>query len=369
MIQNGTLKSIISSKSMAPTYYKKIDRTSDLLRTASTSTKSTFSLLTSNYYIAPSSVTFDNMVEEAIYELNNRVVRMAPPSKVDVITKSIIENSISYPSNIKNAIKSYLEKESYTGVLVKVASQLNASRLDAFSRAILSEEGIFFYLAYRAIVGHEVTDESGISTKMLDALGIVKSYINVTLVSKVIASENLSVTSKEKTHLEKYFSNREISYSSGQPEIAITEYIDKIKSSGSLYRLVVEFINSDKVNLKRDVDKEALVHKMVEYLVSIGYVHKEDDDSNNDSGGENPDNHIADDFDEAIKGIGPKNQKKFFEAGILRFYQLAKHNNESLKKTLNEEGSAFDYTNIIEQAKLISESKFEELIELQKKIK
>lgn len=375
MTENGTIKSLISSKSEpTPTYYKKIDRTSDLLRTASTSTKSTFSLLSSNYYIAPSSASFDEMVEEAIYELNIKVVKMAPPSNVDIITKSIQENSIAYPSSTNNNIKSYLEKESYTGVLVKVASQLNASRLDGFSRAVLSEEGIFFYLAYRSIVGHEVTDESGIATKMLDALVIVKSYINAALVGKVIASENLSVTDKERLRIQQYFSNREISYNPGDPEVAISEFIDKIKSSGSLYRLVYEFVYSDKVNLKRDVDKEALIHKMVEYLNKLGYVYKPEGNNNDNGkvvgGGQNPTNtnELEDDFDNAIKGIGPKNQQKFFAAGIKRFYQLAKYDSNSLKEALGEKGSTFDYSNIIEQAKLISESKFEELIALQKKI-
>lgn len=369
MIKNGTFKNVISSKSVAPTYYQQIDRTSDLLRTASSSTQSTFSLLTSNYYIAPSSVTFDDMVEEAIYELNSVVTKMTPPSKVDIITNSILDNSVKYPSNRANDIKAYLEKETYTGILVKVASELNASRLDAFSRAILSEEGIFFYLAYRSIIGHEVVDESGISTKMLDALGIVKSYINVSLVSKIIASENLNVSANEKTHVENYFSNREISYSSGEPEKVIVDYIDKIKSNGSLYRLVVEFINSDKVELKRDVDKDALAQKMVNYLVSIGYVHQEEEASTNEKVANGGSNVIADDFDNAIKGIGPKNEKKFKDAGIFRFYQLAKHDNQSLKTLLGEQTSTIDYSNIIEQAKLISESKFEELIALQKKIK
>ena len=365
MIKNGTFKSVISNKAITPTYYPKIDRTSDLLRTASSSTKTTFSLLTSNYYIAPSSVTFDAMVEEAIYELNILVVTMDPPSKVDIITSGILENGEEYSSNKKNAIKAFLEKEKQTGVLVKVASKLNASRLDAFSRAILSEEGIFFYLAYRAIVGHEVKDASGISAKILDALGVVKSYINAVLVGKVIASENLNVSDKEKTRVQNYFSDREISYNSGEPIKVIADYIDNIKSSGSLYQLVIDFINSDKVDLKRGTDKDALAQKMVNYLVKIGYVHK----------GENADanpilknDEEADDFDKAIKGIGPKYNKKFEKAGIIRFHQLAKYKNASLKKALGEESSVFDYTNIIEQARLISESKFEELIALQKTI-
>ena len=61
------------------------------------------------------------------------------------------------------------------------------------------------------------------------------------------------------------------------------------------------------------------------------------------------------------RGIGgtqlQKNNKKFEAAGIIRFYQLAQHDNTSLKKALGEENSVFDYSNIIEQAKLISESK------------
>ncbi|OEK08219.1 hypothetical protein A8C32_01785 [Flavivirga aquatica] len=367
MIKNGTFKNVIGSKPLAPTYYKKIDRTSDLLQSVSASTISTFNLLASNYFIAPSSVTFDDMVEEAIYELNTLVTKMDPPSKVDIITESILQNGIDNSSNKKHAIKAYLEKEKYTGVLVKVASKLNASRLDAFSRAVLSEEGVFFYLAYRAIIGHEVKDVAGISAKILDALGVVKSYINVALVGKVIASENLNVFGKEKTAIENHFSDREIGYNSGQPQKTISDYIDKIKSGGSLYKLVMDFITSGKVDLKRGTNKDVLAQKMVDYLTRIGYVHNENTTpptQNPDQGG----SEIADDFDKAIKGIGPKNNKKFEAAGIIRFHQLAKHDNISLKKALGEENSVFDYSNIIEQARLISESKFEELIALQKKI-
>ena len=368
MIKNGTFKKVIGSKPMVSTYYKKIDRTRDLLKTASVATKKSFTLLASNYYIAPSSVTFDDMVEEAIYELNLLVTKMDPPSSDDILNNSILANSIKYSTNAKNAIQGYLEKEKHTGVLVKVASELNASKLDALSRAILSEEGIFLYLSYRSIVGHEVTDSSGIASKVLSAINIVKSYINMSLVSKVIRKENLSVTDNERTHVERHFADTEIDYYPGEPSEVITDYIDRIKDSGSLYRMVMDFLTSNKVELPRGTDVDVLAEKMVNYLNSIGYVYQANNGGPSNDGGGSATNGQPDDFDTAIKGVGPKNSDKFKEAGIKRFYQLAGFTNESLKERLGEQDSAVDYSNVIRQAQLIAESKFQELIELQNSI-
>ena len=358
------------------TYYGNITRTSDLLIKSDGLSFSGNSLVKPNYYIAPSSVKYDTLVMDILYELDQKLQKPLPlPSPETVLTSSISEilaNALNNGngSSSGDTFQNYLQRSGYSGTLIKVASQINASRIDAFIRTVLSKTGIFFYLAFRTIEGNGIKDVSGIVSNMMDAVGIVKSYINTNLVDKVIQSQNLSATVAERTKIKNHFINREIAYSPGKPAEIIEEFFVSLKKGGSIFEWVRNFVYSDKVNLPRNTNKDELVQKMVNYLLSIGYVYQ---GGTNDSGFNSGDGSLGsgmvtpDDFSKAIEGVGPATEKRFIDAGIYRFVHLAELDNDRLKLIIKDKGTT-DYTDIIEQAKLIAAGKFEELIAFQKKL-
>ncbi|MBC9794789.1 hypothetical protein [Sinomicrobium weinanense] len=358
------------------TYYNEIPRTSDLLKSAEFSVKLSSDLVISNYYIAPATVKFDSMVEESIYEINQTIYNylLVPEEKQDILNLTLEEYIGKYKSEAKvvNLFKDDLQKKGFSGELIKVASNINASNLNQLTRALLSEEGIFFYLAYRAVIGNDIKDAEGIAANIMDALGLIKSFINIKLVDKVIAKENLNVSESEVQKIKGYLSNKTISYASGSPEKTIVGLIDDFKAGGNLYTMVRDFLTSGKVDLPRNVNIDALIQKMVNYLLKIGYNYEE-----NETGpvpGETDDNSdgsveivVPDDFRSAIEGVGDALNRRLTESGITTFSHLASFNNETLKVEMGLEGN-FNYDNIIEQAKLIATGKFKELVKLQDKL-
>ncbi len=361
------------------TYYDKITRTSDLLLGSGKLAVPGRTLVPPSYYIAPATTSFDDMVKEALYELNTALSKkMVLPDANTIVSSSIknlLENSENTSNSTKETFQSFLQKSGYSGPLIKVASEINTSRVDAFIRTALSNLGIFFFLAYRTIEGNGIKDTSGIATNIMESIGLVQSYVNTKLISKVIKNENLNVTQTEVTKMENYFKNREIDYTPGKPTQIIEAFFVSLKEGGSLFGLVRDFVNSDKVKLPRDINKDELIKKMVDYLVNIGYVYDENisqDDNLLKSGllpdaGNTFDNTMVDDFDGAIEGVGAAIQKRFVKAGIKRFAHLASLDNNKLKTLLNDKGIT-DYTDIIKQAKFIADSKFEELIAFQKNL-
>ena len=371
---------LIGSRELSSKYYSKIDRTSDLLlgggRTLTTKGNS---LILPNYYIAPSTVRFDTMVDEALYELNKAIsAKMILPSGEQIISHSINEvlegAAAAIKGGVTDSFQNYLQKAGYSGVLIKIASDINASRVDSFIRQALSNLGIFFYLAYRTMEGYEIKDASGVASHMMASIGLVQSYVNAALVDKVIKSKNLNATAIEVDRIKRYFDNREIDYSPGKPEEIIEDFFVSLKEGGSLFGLVRNFVNSDKVKLPTDVNRDELIKKMVNYLLDIGYVYETNAGADPDLGkvldgiGGGNSTLPADDFSGAIEGVGPAIEKRFLDAGIRRFVHLASLDNDKLRAKLNDKGIT-DYTEIIEQAQLIAASKFEELIALQKKLK
>jgi len=368
MNRNGTL---LDSGISKLTYYNEIPRTSDLLKSTEFTINTSPNLLISNFFIAPPTIRFDNMVEEAIFELNNLVTRqMDVPNPDDIINLSIEENGKKYANaKVNNEFQEYLQQKKFTGELIKAAANLNSSTIDPFSRTILSEEGIFFYLAYRSIEGNKIKDSEGIVSNILDSLGLIKSFINTSLVDKVVVKENLNVSDEEVKKLKKAISNKRISYFQGSPEKVIVKLIDDLKSGGSLYVIVIEFLNSGKVKLPRITNKDALAQKMVDYLIRIGYNEDLGDDDGDQPNAQdnNEEQGEPDDF-EVIEGVGKVTKGKFFEAGITSFKHLAKYDVAGLKKKIKNPQVHIKYAEIIEQAKLISEGRFEDLVQLQKKL-
>jgi|GEM_PF-3615538 len=368
----------LGSQSLSTRYYPKIDRTSDLLLgSGHTLTTKGSSLMLPNYYIAPASVRFDGMVEEALSELNTVIsAKMTLPTGQLIIShtiREVLEGAAAIKGGVTDTFQNYLQKAGYSGVLIKIASDINTSRVDSFIRTALSKLGIFFYLAYRTMEGYEIKDASGVATHIMESIGLVQSYVNATLVDKVIKYNNLNATPEEIQKIKNYFDNREIDYSPGKPSEIIEAFFVTLKEGGSLFGLVRSFVYSNKVKLPTDVNKDELVKKMVSYLLDIGYVYEtnvsQDVNLEKILGGSNGVSNPfpADDFAGAIEGVGPAIQKRFLDAGIRRFVHLASLNNESLRAKLGDKGIT-DYTDIITQARLIAESKFEALIALQQKL-
>lgn len=369
ILLNSRNNKFSSSKRLS--YYNEIPRTSDLLKSAEFSINNSKDLLISKFFIAPSTMRLDDMVEEAIFELNRTISTMKLPKEGDLRDKSIQENFDSIlNSKVRNEFEVFISTNGHTGVLSKVASSINNSTIDQLSRAMLSEEGILFYLAVRAIRDNKITDADGVGANILESLGIVKSHINIQLVDKVIKKENLSVTDKERRVLKNSISEKHISYFPGNAEQTIVKLVDDLKAGGKLYAMVTRFLNSGKVNLDRNTNKAELAQKMVDYLIKLGYNEDYEDDqypSNdppNNSTTENEDIQEADEF-ESIEGVGKVTKKELLEVGIKSFSHLASFDVEGLKLRLKNPKPLIKYDEIIEQAKLISKGKFKDLLKYQ----
>lgn len=279
-------------------YYNEIPRTRDLLKSAEFSINNSSNLLISNFFIAPSTMRYDDMVEESIFELNSTLTNnMKLPEADDFLNNSIEANiekygvsktcdhsSVNYQKMRKAetsiVFHDFIMSEGHTGVLTKVSSSINNSTIDQLSRAILSEEAIFFYLACRAVIGFKILDADGISANIFESLDLVKAFINTQLVDKVIANENLNVSEDEKILLKNSIAEKHLSYFPGNPKSIILNLIDDLKSGGEHFVWVMNFLNSGKVNLDRNTNKVVLAQKMVDYLLKLGYNYKPDTDPN-----------------------------------------------------------------------------------------
>lgn len=378
MDKNGTLMSPLGLRRL--TYYDGIKRTSDLLKTRNFGQGiDSFDLLISNFFIAPATVNFDPMVEEAIFELNRDLSgKMKIPDKLGTKEKPILSSNLLEMSieeflveysgkNGTNTLVSFLKKNGFTGDLTMVASNINSSTIDQFTRAILSEESNFFYLAFKAIIGSQIKDVEGIGADILNSLGLVKSYINTRLVDKVIAKENLDVSDEEVKNLKATLHNRSISYASGNPEKTIVELVDDLKEGGTLFTAVMKFLNSGKVTLPRSTNKSALAQKMVDYLLKLGYNDSFGDDNQSEETPMDESEITPDDF-QSIENVGPVTNEKFLEAGIFTFAHLAKFTVEDLKSKLNEPLTNINYESIITQAQMVTSGQFKKLIEYQDKL-
>lgn len=376
MIKNGIQLNSRSNKFKLSglgglTYYPEIPRTSDLLKTAEFSVNASTNLQISKFYIAPATIRFDDHVEEALFELNKVLTSgIDEPSSNDILNMSVQDIIVKYGNDkAVRKLRDHLISEGHTGKLIRVASQLNASRMDQLTRAILSEEGIFFYLAYKAIIGHNITkDSKGIATNILESLGVVKSHINGQLVDKVIDKERLHVLDPDRDSIRATISKQRISYFHGAPSKAVRQLVVELKPVGKLEKLVMNFLNSGRVKLPKNTNKTELAQKMVNYLLKIGY--NEDfveavNPPNNDP--QDPGAAQTEDL-EAIKGIGEKAKETLVNAGILTFSALAELDEDALKTILQDVQGGFDYDAIIDQAKLVADGRLKEFIELRVKI-
>ncbi len=372
MIKNGIQLNSRSNKLKLSglgslTYYPEITRTRDLLKSAEFSVNATTDLQISKFYIAPATIRFDNHVEEALFKLNKVLTTgIDKPSSNDILNMSIQGIINEYKDEeANNNLRNHLITEGHTGKLIKVASSLNASRMDQLTRAILSEEGIFFYLAYKAIIGHDIQkDAKGIGTNILESLGVIKSHINAQLVDKVIDKELLDVPEEDRKILRDAISEKRISYFPGAPSKAVRQLVAELKPVGKLQKLVMNFLNSGRVKLPKNTNKTELAQKMVNYLLKIGYNEDFVEVINppiNDP--QDPGGAQVEDL-EAIKGIGPGAKTALVTAGITSFSALAKLEEDKLKEILKDVQGGFDYPFIIEQANLVADGKLKQFIEL-----
>lgn len=361
MIRNGTLNKAGAKKL---NYYDPIPRTSDLLKKNSCGDDD---LIISNYYIAPATVRFDDLVEEIIYHLNLKLTKhIRLPKGEDIATKSIEEiiNKYSKPGTT-GEIQQWLESNGHTGNLSKVASKFNHSALAQITRAILSEEGIFLYLSYKAVEGHDIKDTAGIGANVLNSLGLVKSYININLVDKVVEKENLNVSEKEKDKLKKMVENRSMCYLPGDPVKSIVGLIEELKNGGDWFDKVDEFLKGEKVKLPKGTDVAALNKKMIKYLLVKGIKLPDSDPSIPAPIPDPKPDHTPEDFT-VIENVGPDTDKMLKKYGIYTYAQLAQFKDRSaILKAFPDFPTAIRWDTIIKQAQLIYNGKWKELIAYQ----
>lgn len=360
--KNVTNMSKPSSVSFTPHYYSKIKNIKDLSLNNLT-TVNLGSIYKPNYYIAAPKVNYDATVEEVIKNLEYLIdKRIEVPLTEDILSFSLQEIVGKYKKDsVDENIKSFLLKEGYSGDLIKVSQDINKSRIDSVTRKILSNENIFFFLAFKTIQGNGITDVKGISTNIIDSVGLIKSYINTEIVDKIITNSSLDVSGSEKAKIKRELKNKSISYLNGEPRKVVLDRIKKIKSGGSLYDVVLKFINDGKVKLPNNVNKNTIVQKMVDYLLQLGYTTGETNETEEIA----PDK--PDDFAKSIDGIGGVINDALVNAGIVRFYQLASYSAQDLKSKLKLQTTSTDFEYIIKQAECIAEGRFDDLIELQNK--
>ena len=253
-------------------YYQEIPKLDDLATTVLRTKKS--KIVLQQIRIQSSRIPLDELVERCLEDLSQQLFKLnVAPAKDDIISKTVTEivTTDNLGNNAQKILKKELQRLGHTGKLVQATKKLNSSGLSNTDRQILSKEGILFYTTYRAVIGFETLDTAGINTNILDSLGKVKSHINQVLVDKVIEQLNLEVSDAERQDLKEILSERVISYEKGEVERAILVEFEKIKSAGSLIDLVIDFLNSDEVELPFDADINQIAEKMVQYLVDIGY--------------------------------------------------------------------------------------------------
>lgn len=275
---NGTRN--FSSAKLDLTFYPNLERIGDL---ANVNSAETGLLINPNQIqISPSRNLLDPLAISALEELSNGLNSLkAAPSRTNVlqleIGELILEDQLEAAPNY--LLRAKLEQEGFTGELVQASRRLNTSLSD-FNRQILSREGLFFYLAYRVIIGLEVSDVDGIISNMLSAIDVLRAYLNKDLVDRVIEDQSLEIDEAERVQLKDWLSDRAFSYAPGQIIPAVLREFDQLKKGMGLWTMVMTFLNSGEVKLPYGADKEKIAKAMIEYLLDLGYNPSEVDNGN-----------------------------------------------------------------------------------------
>ncbi len=357
------LASLNPIKIKVPNYYGAIPRLGDT-RNINLINFVPIDITPSNFHIASAHAKYDNMVAEIIDNLNTKLKQ-----PIHVTTDNILgdlEALIASSEGDKIKFKAVLLKDGNTAVLTKVASRINTTSIAQSARAVLSKEGIFFYLAYRAIKGNDITDVEGIISQLLKSVSVIKTYINRELVNIVISNEGLSIDNEKLSNLKDVLQYQQFSYERGAPTRYIVKAVKDLKSTGDLPTMVLNFLDENQHSFSRDMNKRELANRMLKYLRGIGYKPQKTSFQRTDS---YPTVVKPNKLDKLhfIEGIGEKNEEALHNAGIYTFNAIANLEEEELE---NIKGITLIQANakyIIEQALLITQAEFDKLKKLQEK--
>jgi len=265
---NGILNDNSSASGL--TFYQPFKRTNDLADTRTQRAGKKFRQVED--HITPSKEPLDRLVLVAISDLSKAMDHVENLPSRDQVVLNIEDwlGVIGIADEPKNGFKNFLQNEGLTGKLVSAAKRLNSS-LSNVDRHILASDGLFFYCAYRAIVGFNVRDIDGIIANMLTSLDKVKIQLNQMLVDLVIKNQNLNSSPETTSELKKRFSERAISYDVGAVIPTIVAEFKLIKEQGDLYKIVDDFVKNNNIKLPPRVNKATFTSKMVAYLAEIGF--------------------------------------------------------------------------------------------------
>jgi len=268
---NGILDSDNSTSGL--TYYQPFKRTNDLASTQTKKIGKKFRQLED--LISPSNEPLDKLVVESISDLSTKMEKLERIPDQKIIISNIGE-WIDKRNPIEDTFKNHLQNLGLTGKLVTVANRLNIS-LNNVDRHILASDGLFFYCAYRAVVGFNVTDADGIIANMIASLDKIKMEVNQNLVDKVIKDQNLKNDATLITKLKSRFAERTIPYEVGMVIPTIVREYKLIDEQGGLFNIVEVFLKKNNIKLPPGIDEAAFSSKMVSYLAEIGYKEEVDE--------------------------------------------------------------------------------------------
>jgi predicted flap endonuclease-1-like 5' DNA nuclease len=357
-------------------YNRPINRSGDLLNKNILQLVQAGQLFQRSFYIRPPREKMNRhavaIAEQLAAQLSGIDSQEGLGSLVRRLTvEELLEQTTS--DNDENALLEGIQQSPTAGELLTATNRLNTKMLPPTDRFLLSLEGIYAYVLFLLNQGFGMSDEEVILTNIVPNLQRIKQYINVRLVQKIIEDRHLDAED-ELPLVQERIKNRNLSYQGNQIERIVLKEFEEVSQGGPLIQDVINFLDTNEVPIPENISREQLIEAMVKFLSDLGIEDLPDADQGDDAGdpdpgaGDDPDVGPvrpvpADNFEEAIKGIGEDKTEKLYAAGIRTFSQLAALTVSELGAIITAQ-SGYTLDNYIDQAALISQGKFEELLSL-----
>ena len=255
-------------------YYQPIQRTGDLLKTASILANNGSSKLIPEFFIAPSRIKIGILPTRALNKLEKELHLKELPDQADIVGLELYQLIKKYGTSkpdSENLLKVDLQQSGFTAEIIQAAKNLNQSRLEPCDREILSRSNIAMYTYYRAIKGLNVEDVQGIISNVYASLTKIKHHLNKVLVDMVLDEQNLNATPEERSILKKDMADIKLTYRQGEAEQLVIEKFQQLKSGGELVTAINEFLDSGLIKVPLYIDRETLVQNMTDYLIESGF--------------------------------------------------------------------------------------------------
>lgn len=268
------LKQFVADNRASSRYYQPIQRTGDLLEDSTVFSKGSSSKLRSDVFIAPARIKVGSLPTQALNQLQHDLNLAQPPTPEDAIGMEISELIAEYKGEEppeENTLKAELQQQGFTGEMIQAAQRLNQARLDPIDREILSRSNLATYAFYLAIIGLDVKDVDGIFSNVLGALTKIKRHLNQVLVDLVLDKHHLKATESDRAYLKKKVADQNFSYKEGEVSKALLDDYQQLRTGGELVETINEFLDSDLIKLPDNINREALIENMIDYLVDNGF--------------------------------------------------------------------------------------------------